>query len=211
MTDELALLDATAQADLVRTGQVTAIELVTAAIERIEALNPVLNAVVTPVFDRALEAARSGPTGPFAGVPYLLKDLACEMEGVRFTEGSVFLAGHVSAFDSELVVRLRKAGLVILGKTNTPEFGMAPACEPVLFGPARNPGTRTAPPAGPAAARPPRWRRAWCRSRTATTWAARCGTRRRRAGCSPSSQPGRATRSGPSTATSPPAERPSTR
>ena len=98
-----------------------------------------LNAVVTPVFDRALEEARSHPAGPFAGVPYLLKDLACEMEGVRFTEGSRFLAENVSAFDSELVVRLRRAGLVILGKTSTPEFGMAPAWEPVLFGPARNP------------------------------------------------------------------------
>ena len=139
MTEELALLDATAQAELVRTGQVSAAELVTAAIERIEALNPVLNAVVTPVFDRALEEARTGPAGPFAGVPYLLKDLACEMEGVRFTEGSRFLAGHVSAFDSELVLRLRRAGLVIVGKTSTPEFGMAPACEPVLFGPIRNP------------------------------------------------------------------------
>ena len=139
MSDELALLDATAQAELVRTGQVSAAELVTAAIERIEALNPVLNAVVTPVFDRAAEAARAGPEGPFAGVPYLVKDLAIEMEGVRFTEGSRFLAGHVSAFDSELVLRLRRAGLVILGKTNTPEFGMAPACEPVLFGPTRNP------------------------------------------------------------------------
>ena len=117
MSDELALLDATAQAELVRTGQVSAAELVTAAIERIEALNPVLNAVVTPVFDRAAEAARAWPEGPFAGVPYLVKDLAIEMEGVRFTEGSRFLAGHVSAFDSELVLRLRRAGLVILGKT----------------------------------------------------------------------------------------------
>ena len=59
---------------------------------RIEALNPVLNAVVTPIFDRAAEAAAAGPTGPFAGVPYLVKDLAIEMEGVRFTEGSRFLA-----------------------------------------------------------------------------------------------------------------------
>src|SRR5262249_18908347 len=139
VTDDLSLLAATAQAELARTGQVTAAELVTAAIERIEALNPELNAVVTPVFDRAIEAARAVPAGPFAGVPYLLKDLACEMEGVRFTEGSVFLAGHVSTFDSELVVRLRRAGLVIVGKTSTPEFGMAPACEPALFGPARNP------------------------------------------------------------------------
>jgi Asp-tRNA(Asn)/Glu-tRNA(Gln) amidotransferase A subunit family amidase len=139
VSEELALLDATAQAELVRTGQVSAAELVTAAIERIEALNPVLNAVVTPVFERAAEAARAGSAGPFAGVPYLVKDLAIEMEGVRFTEGSRFLAGNVSSFDSELVLRLRRAGLVILGKTNTPEFGMAPACEPVLFGPTRNP------------------------------------------------------------------------
>ena len=143
MSEDLSLLDATAQAELVRTGQVSPAELVTAAIERIEALNPVLNAVVTPVFERAAEEAaeqaRAAPAGPFAGVPYLVKDLACEMEGVRFTEGSRFLAGNVSAFDSELVLRLRRAGLVILGKTNTPEFGMAPACEPVLFGPVRNP------------------------------------------------------------------------
>src|SRR5438034_827394 len=111
VNEDLSLLDATAQAELVRTGQVGAAELVTAAIERIEALNPVLNAVVTPVFERAAEAARDGPAGPFAGVPYLVKDLACEMEGVRFTEGSRFLADNVSAFDSEIVLRLRRAGL----------------------------------------------------------------------------------------------------
>ncbi len=140
MNDDLALLDASGQAELVRTGQVTPVELTEAAITRIEALNPVLNAVVTPAFDQALDAARATPAcGPFRGVPYLLKDLACEMKGLRFTEGSRFLAGNVSAFDSELVIRLRAAGLVILGKTNAPEFGMAPACEPELFGPARNP------------------------------------------------------------------------
>jgi len=125
VSEDLSLLDATAQAELVRTGQVSAAELVTAAIDRIETLNPVLNAVVTPVFERAADAARPGPAGPFAGVPYLVKDLACEMEGVRFTEGSRFLACNVSTFDSELVLRLRRAGLVILGRTNTPEFGMA--------------------------------------------------------------------------------------
>ena len=114
MSEDLSLLDATAQAELVRTGQVSAAELVTAAIERIEALNPVLNAAVTPVFERAAEAARTGfagragPAGPFAGVPYLVKDLAIEMEGVRFTEGSRFLADNMSAFDSELVLRLRR-------------------------------------------------------------------------------------------------------
>jgi amidase len=143
MRDELALLDATAQAELVRAGQVTAVELTEAAIDRIETLNPELNAVVTPAYEQALEAARTVKGGPFAGVPYLLKDLACEMAGVRFTEGSRFLADNVSTFDAELVVRLRKAGLIVLGKTNTPEFGMAPACEPALFGPTRNPWDTT--------------------------------------------------------------------
>jgi amidase len=137
---ELAVLDATAQAELVRQGEVTAVELVAAAIERIEVLDPTLNAVVTPTFEHALDTVTNQvPTGPFPGVPYLLKDLATEMDGVRFTEGSRFLAGNVSTFDQELVVRLRTAGLVIVGKTNTPEFGLAPACEPLLFGPTRNP------------------------------------------------------------------------
>src|SRR5438045_3454275 len=110
MTDpasEVATLDALAQADLVRRGDVSPIELVTWAIERVERLNPVLNAVVTPMFEQALEAARS-VEGPLAGVPYLLKDLAVEKEGVRFTEGSRFLAGNVSRFTSELVVRLER-------------------------------------------------------------------------------------------------------
>ena len=135
---DLDTLDATAQADLVRRGDVGATDLVTAAIERIERLNPALNAVVTPMFDTAADAARAA-RGPFAGVPYLLKDLVAEVPGVRFTEGSRFLRDHVSTFESELVRRLRAAGLVIVGKTNTPEFGMVPTCEPVLHGPARNP------------------------------------------------------------------------
>jgi amidase len=138
-TAEIAALDAMAQADLVRRGDVKAAELVDWAIERIERLNPTLNAVVTPMFDEARATVATGVDGPFAGVPYLLKDLAVETEGVRFTEGSRFLAGNVSHYDSELVVRLRRAGLVVLGKTNTPEFGMSPTCEPLLFGPTRNP------------------------------------------------------------------------
>jgi amidase len=139
-TDELASLDATGQAELVRTGQLRPEDLVLAAIDRIERLNPVLNAVVTTDFDRALEAARTlGSSGPFAGVPYLLKDLVAEAPGVRFTEGSRFLAENVSSVESELVRRLRRAGLVILGKTNTPEFGMAPTVEGELFGAAHNP------------------------------------------------------------------------
>src|SRR5437868_3264019 len=136
---EVAALDAIGQAELVRRREVTPTELVTWAIERIEHLNPQLNAVVTLMFDQALAAAQLGCSGPFAGVPYLLKDLAAETAGVRFTEGSRFLRGYVSRYDSELVRRLRRAGLVIVGKANTPEFGLVPTCEPELFGPTRNP------------------------------------------------------------------------
>jgi amidase len=136
--DELARLDATAQAELVRTGEVTARELVESAIARVEALNPSLNAVVHTLYDQALAAASSA-SGPFAGVPYLLKDLIVEMAGTPFQEGSRFLAGHVSTYDSELVTRLRRAGLVVIGKTSTPEFGMFPTCEALAYGPTKNP------------------------------------------------------------------------
>ncbi|MDQ6790285.1 MAG: amidase [Candidatus Dormibacteraeota bacterium] len=137
---ELAMLDATAQAELVRRREVQALELVEAAIERIERLNPKLNAVVTPMYERALEQARGQlPDGPFKGVPYLLKDLNTEVAGVRYTEGSSFLADFVSRHDQELVLRHRRAGLIALGKTNTPEFGILPTTEPELFGPTRNP------------------------------------------------------------------------
>jgi amidase len=138
LAGELAPLDATAQAELVRRGDVTPAELVAAAIERVEELNPTLNAVVTPMFERA--AAQPVPDrAPFAGVPMVLKDLVAEVEGVRFTEGSRFLAGNVSTFTSEIVRRFERAGLVIIGKSATPEFGMAPACEGALFGPTHNP------------------------------------------------------------------------
>jgi amidase len=147
--NDLAALDATAQAELVRRGDVTAEELVVAAITRVEALNPELNAVVTPLFDEALAAvADVHLDAPFAGVPYLLKDLAVECAGTRFTEGSRFPRDYVSTYDSELVVRLRNAGLVIVGKTNTPEFGMYPHCEPARFGPTRNPWDTTRTTAG---------------------------------------------------------------
>ena len=139
MTD-LARLDATAQADLVRRGEVTPLELVDAAIERIERRNPELNAVVTPTFDRARDAARGEiPDGPFRGVPFLLKDLSAAWAGVRMTSGSAFLKDFVAPVDSVLVQRYRAAGLVFLGKTNCPEFGFLPTTEPRLFGATRNP------------------------------------------------------------------------
>jgi amidase len=137
---ETDLLDATAVAQLVRTRAITATEAVEAAIARVERLNPRLNAVIAPMFDEARRTAAGPLSGPFAGVPYLLKDLGAEYGGVALTEGSAFLAGHyVSPVDSELVVRLKRAGLVVLGKTNTPEFGILPTTEPALFGATRNP------------------------------------------------------------------------
>ncbi len=138
--DELRYLDATAQAELIRKGEVKAIELVDAAIERVERLNPKLNAVVTPMYEQGRQVAKGPlPDGPFTGVPFLLKDLIAEYAGVRLTEGSAFLKDFVPDHDSELVVRLKRAGLIIIGKTNTPEFGTLPTTEPRLFGPTRNP------------------------------------------------------------------------
>ncbi|MGH7391841.1 MAG: amidase [Candidatus Rokuibacteriota bacterium] len=139
LADELAVLDATAQAELVRRRDVKPLELAEAAIERIERVNPRLNAVVTPMYDEARRCALGELSGPFAGVPYLLKDLIAEYAGARMTCGSRLASGCVSTRDSELVVRLRRAGLVVVGKTNTCEFGILPTTEPVLFGPARNP------------------------------------------------------------------------
>ncbi|HVF90693.1 MAG TPA: amidase [Blastocatellia bacterium] len=142
--DEFAFLDATAQAELVRKREVKPLELVEAAIERIERLNPTLNAVVTPMFDVAREyASEAVPDGPFSGVPYLLKDLLAAYRGVRMTAGSRFQSDFVPDNDSELVARLKRAGLVVVGKTNTPEFGILPTTEPELFGPARNPWDTT--------------------------------------------------------------------
>ena len=130
--EELALLDATAQAELVRKKEVKAIELVDAAIERIERLNPTLNAVVTPMYEQARAAATAElPEGPFAGVPFLLKDLLAEYAGVRFTEGMAFMRDYVSDNDSELVVRLKRAGLLDqIGDYFEPA---AAACGPIIF------------------------------------------------------------------------------
>ena len=138
--DELTSLDATAQAELVRRREAEARELVEAAIRRIERLNPTLNAVVTPMFEEALErAAGELPEGPFKGVPFVLKDITAQYSGVRYTEGATFLADHVSTQDQELVTRHKLAGLVVVGKTNVPEFGILPTTEPHLFGATRNP------------------------------------------------------------------------
>jgi amidase len=137
---KLAQLDALAQADLVRRGEATATELVEAAIERIESVNPRLNAVVTPLVDRALAAANAPlPDSPLAGVPFLLKDLGVGIAGVRQTNGSRALREHVATETSPLVGKYERAGLIVVGRTSTPEFGNHSTTEPELFGPTLNP------------------------------------------------------------------------
>jgi amidase len=133
-------VDALAQAALVHRGEVRPADLVQAAITRIEKLEPQLNAIVTPDFERALATAETvDPALSFAGVPILVKDLCAEVDGLRCAEGSAYLRDHVSRGDQEYVARLRRAGFVILGKTNTPEFGMQPTVEPRAFGATHNP------------------------------------------------------------------------
>jgi amidase len=133
-------LDGLALARLVREGEVTPRELVEAALARIERRNPPLNAVIHRMDGSALEAAARGPgDGPLAGVPFLFKDLGQLVRGEPFRAGSRFLRDFVPGHDSELTLRYLRAGLVPVGKTNTPEFGLTPYTEPELFGPARNP------------------------------------------------------------------------
>ncbi|MDH5537246.1 MAG: amidase, partial [Betaproteobacteria bacterium] len=137
---ELASLDAIAQAELVRRREVTSLELLEAAIARVEKVNPAINAVVLKMYDLARAAARAPlPAGPLSGVPFLVKDFLAEYAGVPFTEGTAYLGNYIPTEDSELVRRYKRAGLVFIGKTNTPELAVGPTTEPRLFGPTRNP------------------------------------------------------------------------
>jgi amidase/6-aminohexanoate-cyclic-dimer hydrolase len=131
-------------AQLVKRREVQAVEILDTVIERIEALNSKVNAVVTRMYDQARAAIKVGlPAGPFTGVPYFLKDLHLFYAGVPTTYGSRFFADFVPDHDSTMTLRLKQAGLVICAKTNTPEFGQATSTEPVLFGPTRNPWNLT--------------------------------------------------------------------
>jgi amidase len=133
--------DAIGWAARVRRGEVSPRELVDEVLARIDAVNGKLNAVVTVMADRArAEAERSfGADRPFGGVPFLVKDLVQPLAGVRFTRGSRYWANDVPTHDSELMRRYRAAGLIIVGKTNTPEFGITPFTESELLGPTKNP------------------------------------------------------------------------
>ena len=126
--------DALGLAELIRRGDVKTSEVVDEALARIEARNGDVNAVV-----RLIEPDVDVPDGPFAGVPFLIKDLYAHVKGVPTTNGSAFFADYVSDHDVELVARYRRAGLVLIGKTNTPELGANASTEPRLFGPTRNP------------------------------------------------------------------------
>ncbi|HEX9451448.1 MAG TPA: amidase, partial [Burkholderiales bacterium] len=133
--------DALGLADLVRRKEVTPGELLDAAIERVEARNPAINAVTMKLYDYGRKAIADGlPDGPLRGVPFLMKDLTSPIAGVRMTRGSRFFADTPpSPADSEHVKRLKKAGLVIFGRTNTCELGLSLTCEPQLHGATRNP------------------------------------------------------------------------
>ena len=132
--------DATGLAHLVRRGEVTPLELVDEAIARIERHNPKLNAVVYPAFDEARTTAKGKlPDGPFRGVPFLIKDISMPVKGWPMTNGSAYLRDHVSTYDGELVRRYRQAGVVLVGKTNTPEFGIPGTTEGRHLGICRNP------------------------------------------------------------------------
>ncbi|MDR3507105.1 MAG: amidase family protein [Caulobacteraceae bacterium] len=127
-------------ADLVARGEVSPAELTEAAIERIERHNPTLNAVVHKGYDDARKAAAGPlPDGPFKGVPFLIKDLGVTVAGWPRTSGSRFVGHIVDTEDSGLVRRYRDSGVVLLGKTNTPEFGITGATESGFLGPCRNP------------------------------------------------------------------------
>ena len=137
---DLDRYDGLGLAALVRQREVTAAELLDAAIARVEARNPAINAVIYRMDAPARKAIAAGlPDGPFTGVPYLLKDLGALYAGAPTTAGSAFFRDAVADHDSEIVMRLKRAGLVIFGKTNTSEFGLSTSVEPRLFGPTRNP------------------------------------------------------------------------
>lgn len=141
--NEFLAADATGQAELIRTGQVSPREAVQAAADRIAETNPAVNAVIHEWVDRAVdEATRNAPgDGPFAGVPLLLKDSLCHTAGDPHTEGSQALKsiGWREPADCDLAARFRTAGFRFIGKTNTPEFAGIGTTEPTAYGATRNP------------------------------------------------------------------------
>ncbi|MCP4005385.1 MAG: amidase [bacterium] len=138
--DDYESYDALGLAELVAKKQVSPSDLLDTAVSRVEKLNPELNAVVIPMYTEARKSIEAGlPKGPFSGVPFLLKDLHAFYTGTRTTFGSRIFEDFVPDHDSELVTRYRKAGLVIFGKSASPEFGLTTSTESRIFGQTRNP------------------------------------------------------------------------
>ena len=137
--DEYESLDALGLASLVQRGEIKPRELIEVAIAQCERRNPAVNAVVIPMLDEARRVAEAPPAGPFQGVPFLLKDLYALYPGVRTTNGSRLFADFVPDHENEMVARYRRAGLVVFGKSASPEFGITTSTESVLFGKTRNP------------------------------------------------------------------------
>ncbi|MCW2633131.1 MAG: Amidase, partial [Pseudonocardia sp.] len=139
--DEAAYVeqDAVGLAALIAAGEVSQTEVLDAALARAEAVNPRLNAIILPMYEQAKERAAEPLTGPLAGVPFLLKDLLQDYAGLPTSAGNRALRTEVVKQDSEVVRRWLDAGVVIMGKTNVPEFGGKAVTEPDEFGPTRNP------------------------------------------------------------------------
>jgi len=137
---EYRQFDGVGLAELIKKGEISPIEVLEEAINVTERVNPKINAVITKMYDEAKKTIDSGlPEGPFKGVPIMLKDILQLYRGVRYTLGSKLFRDYVPDIDSEYVKRLKRAGFVIMGKTNVPEFGLMGVTEPEYFGPARNP------------------------------------------------------------------------
>ena len=137
---EYRALDGLGLAQLVARGEVSPMELLDIAIARASAVNPVINCVVEELYDHGREIIRAGlPVGPFTGVPFMLKDLGMALQGTVTTNGSRFFRDARMDYTSTVVERYQKAGLVIFGKTASPEFGGTGTTESMLFGDTRNP------------------------------------------------------------------------
>lgn len=147
--NEYIQFDGVGLSEIIKSKQVTAEEVLDAAIEQTEKTNPILNAVVYKMYDQAkLSLKQLDPKSPLYGVPFFLKDLGIYLEGTPTTYGSRLLKDYKAGFNSEIVKRYQKAGLVFLGKTNIPEFGTMGISEPRLYGPSRNPWNSNLTPGG---------------------------------------------------------------
>jgi len=181
--------DAISLAGLIAKREVSAMELLETAIGRAEQVNPAINAIVHKRYEKARKAVAAGlPDGPLKGVPYLIKDLGFFETGEPATFGSRLFKDFVADHESAYVTRCKKAGLVLMGRSSSPEFGLNPNTEPRLYGSCHNPWNLEYSPGAPPVARQPRFPRVFCRWRMRPTAAARSEFQRRNAACSGSSR-----------------------